>query len=87
MILLTSIDPLNSMVTVRRELISFHQNDDILRFRSFQSLARMTHAGYGNDLLSLISITDEHIGTGRSISKKRITISTSALNTKGHAIP
>ena len=31
MIFLTSIDPLKSMVTVRREFISFHQNDDIVR--------------------------------------------------------
>ena len=53
MIFLTSIDPLKSIVTVRREFISFHQNDDIVHFRSFQSFARITYASHGNDFLSL----------------------------------
>ena len=46
----TSIDPLNSMVAVRRKLISFHQNNDIVYFRSF---ARITYASHGNDILPL----------------------------------
>ena len=50
MIFLTSIDPLKSIVTVRREFISFHQNDDIVHFRSFQSFARITYASHGNDV-------------------------------------
>ena len=39
---LTSIDPLKSMVNVRCKFISFHQNNDIVYFRSFQSFARIT---------------------------------------------
>ena len=38
MIFLISIDPLKSIVTVGREFISFHQNDDIVHLRSFQIL-------------------------------------------------
>ena len=53
MIFLASIDPLTSIVTVRREFISFHQKDDIVHFRSFQSIARTTYASLGNDFLSL----------------------------------
>ena len=53
MVFLTSIVPLKSMVTVGRKVISFHQNDDIVHFRSFQSLARITVASYDNDFLSL----------------------------------
>ena len=53
MIFLTSSDPLKILLTVRRQFISFHQNDDILRFRSFQSFARITHASHGNDFLQL----------------------------------
>ena len=53
MIFSTNIDPLKSMVTVRRKFISFHQNDDIVHFRSFQSFARITYASQGNDFLSL----------------------------------
>ena len=52
-IFLTSIDPLRSIVTVRREFISFHQNDGIVHFRSFQSLARKTYISHGNDFPSL----------------------------------
>ena len=40
-ILLTSIDSLKSMVTIRRKFNSFHQNNDIVHFRSFQSFARI----------------------------------------------
>ena len=39
---LSSIDPLKSMVNVRCKFISFHQNNDIVYFRSFQSFARIT---------------------------------------------
>ena len=53
MVFLTSIDTLKSMVTVRRKVISFHQNDHIVHFRSFQSLARITYASHDNDFLSL----------------------------------
>ena len=53
MIFLINIDPLRSIVTVGREFISFHQNDDIVHFRSFQSLARITDISHGNDFLSL----------------------------------
>ena len=53
MIFLASIDPLTSIVTVRREFISFHQKDDIVHFRRFQSIARITYASLGNDFLSL----------------------------------
>ena len=41
MIFLISIDPLKSIVTVGREFISFHQNDDDVddvHLRSFQIL-------------------------------------------------
>ena len=44
MIFSTSIDLLKSLVTVRRILISFHQNDDIVHFRSFQSIVRIAYA-------------------------------------------
>ena len=53
MIFLINIDPLRSIVTVGREFISFHQNEDIVHFRSFQSLARITYISHGNDFLSL----------------------------------
>ena len=53
MIFLTGIDPLKSIVTVRREFSSFHQNDDIVHFKSFQSFSRIKYASYGNDFLSL----------------------------------
>ena len=78
MIFLTSIDPLKSIVTVRRKFISFHQNDDIVNFRSFQSFALITTVtnNHGNDFLSLNLQT--YIGTGRSVSKKGITILTNA---------
>ena len=36
MIFLTSIDLLKSIVTVRREFVSFHQNDDIVHFISLK---------------------------------------------------
>ena len=52
MIFFTSFDPLK-YTTIRREFISFHQNDDIVHFRSFQSFARITYVSYGNDFLSL----------------------------------
>ena len=35
---------LKSLVTVRSMLVSFHQNDDIVHFRSFQSIARIAYA-------------------------------------------
>ena len=78
MIFLTSIDPLKSIVTVRRKFISFHQNDDIVNFRSFQSFALITTVtnNHGNDFLSLNLQT--YIGTGRSVSKKGIIILTNA---------
>ena len=53
MVFLTSIDPLKSMITVRRKVILFHQNDDIVHFKSFQSLTRITYASHGNDFLPL----------------------------------
>ena len=53
MVFLTSIDPLKSMITVRRKVIFFHQNDDIVHFKSFQSLTRITYASHGNDFLPL----------------------------------
>ena len=53
MVFLTSIDPLKSMITVRRKVILFHQNDDIVHFKSFQSLIRITYASHGNDFLPL----------------------------------
>ena len=56
-------------------------------WRSFQSFARITHESHGSDFLSLNSITDKRIGTGRSVSKKRKTISTSVWKTKGHGNP
>ena len=37
----TGIDPLKYLVTVRQKFISFHQNDDIVHFRSFRSFARL----------------------------------------------
>ena len=48
MVFLTSIDPLKSMITVRRKVIFFHQNDVIV-----QSLTRITYASHGNDFLPL----------------------------------
>ena len=60
MIFLTSIDPLKSVVTARREFISFHQNDDIVNVRSFQSFALITKASHGNDFLSLNLQTYRH---------------------------
>ena len=54
MTFLTGIDSLKYIVTVRHEFIAFHQNDDDdVHFRSFQSFARITWAGHGNDFLSL----------------------------------
>ena len=53
MVFLTSIDPLKSMVTVRRKVISFHQNDDIVHVRSFQNLAGITYVSQDDDFLSL----------------------------------
>ena len=50
MIFLISIDSLKSIVIVKHEFISFHQDDDIVHLRSS---ARTTHASYGNDFLSL----------------------------------
>ena len=44
MIFSTSIDLLKSLVTVRCMLVSFHQNDDIVHFRSFQSIVRIAYA-------------------------------------------
>ena len=49
----TGIDPLKSLATVRRKFISFHQNDDIVHFRSFQSFARTKYAIHGNDFLRI----------------------------------
>ena len=54
------IDPLKSVVTARREFISFHQNDDIVNLRSFQSFALITKASHGNDFLSLNLQTYRH---------------------------
>ena len=51
MICSTSVDPLKSTVAVRRKFISFHQNDDIVHFRSFKSFARVSHASQGNAFL------------------------------------
>ena len=50
MISSTSIDPFKSVVTVRRNFISFHQNNDIVHFRSF---AGITYARHGNEFLPL----------------------------------
>ena len=51
MIFSTSIDPLKFLATVRWKFISFHQNDDIAHFRSFQSFTRINYASRGNDFL------------------------------------
>ena len=53
MIFSTSIDPFKSMVTVRRKFISFHQNNEIVHFISFNSFARNYNVRYchGNDFL------------------------------------
>ena len=85
MIFLTSIDPLKSIVTVRRELISFHQNDDIVHFRSFQSFARITYASHGNDFLSL------NFDHGQTYRYRQVSIKETNKNfnknTKGHGNP
>ena len=49
--------------------------------------ARIIYASLGNDFLPLISITEKRISKDRSVSKKRITMSTSAYNTKGDGSP
>ena len=42
------------MVTVRCRFISFRQNDDIVHFRSFQSIVRSNErCSHGNDFLPL----------------------------------
>ena len=82
---LTSIDPLKSIVTVRREFISFHQNDDIVHFRSFQSFARITYASHGNDFLSL---NFDHGQTYRQVSIKETNNNFNmCIKHKGHGDP
>ena len=82
---LTSIDPLKSIVTVRREFISFHQNDDIVHFRSFQSFARITYASHGNDFLSL---NFDHGHTYRQVSIKETNNNfNKCIKHKGHGNP
>ena len=51
----TGIDPLKSLVAVRRKFISFHQNDDIVHFRSFRSFARTKYAIHSNDFITITS--------------------------------
>ena len=85
MIFLTSTDPLKSIVTVRREFTSFHQNDDIVYFKSFQSFARITHASHGNDFLSL------NFDHGQAYRYRQVSIKETNNNfnkrTKGHGNP
>ena len=51
MIFSTSVDPLKSTVTVRRKFVYFHQNDDIVHFRSFKSFTRLSYVSKVNDFL------------------------------------
>ena len=85
MIFLTSTDPLKPIVIVRPEFISFHQNDDIVNFKSFQSFARITHASQGNDFLSL------NFDHGQTYRYRQVSIKETNSNfnkcTKGHGNP
>ena len=92
MIFFTSFDPLK-YTTIRREFISFHQNDNIVHFRSFQSFARITHVSYGNDFLSLnfdhgqtyryrqVSIKETNNKYNKCITHKRSRQSHSSITT------
>ena len=66
MIFSTSFDPLKSMVTVRRKFISFHQNNEIVHFISFNSLQEtITYAIFMvTTSFRLTSITDKRIKVG-----------------------
>ena len=49
MIFSISIDPLKSLLTVRRKF--FHQNDATVHFRSFQGFTRIKYTSHCHDFL------------------------------------
>ena len=58
------------MVIVRRKFIAFHLKKGIVYFTSFQSFARITYAGHGNDFLpsklrSRTNMTNVLVQTGK----------------------
>ena len=77
--------PSKSIVTVRPEFISFHQNDDIDYFKNFQSFARITHSSHGNDFLLL------NFYHGKTYRYRQVSIKETNNNfnkcTKGHGNP